>query len=206
MILPTLIAAFALAGQSAQSLECGNLVTRSDSWLIPGWKATLTVHTEDDHAKNSHQCMSKYTLKIVRPDGTSTDSQMYSVIDHWGRLIRFWIDGISPSEHKLIATTIEGEMWQLLVYDLNAPDHAPKIYSLSKDFLPKLSSSCRESLGVVGLTQVGDPVIVGNDLACNEIPRRWKVKQGAAEQHARAVPLTEHEVIMILAPRRRSSN
>jgi len=203
MILPMLIAAFALTGQLAQSLECGNLVTRtSETWFdSAGRKATLTVHTEDDHAKNSHQCMSQYTLRIVRPDGTSTENQMYSVIEDWGRPIKFWIDGISPSEHKLIATTIEGESWQLLIYDLNAPDHAPKVYYLSKESLPKLAPSCRDSLGVVGFTQAGDPVIAGNELTCGDVRRRWKVEQGAAEQHARAVPLPEHEVIMILAPR-----
>ena len=139
---------------------------------------------------------------IVRPDGTSTDSQMYSVIDDWGRSIKFWIDGIA-SDHRLIATTIEGESWQLLVYDLNEPDNAPSVYYLSKSFLPKLSSACRESLGVVGLTRAGDPVIAGNDLAWREVRRRlWKVEQGAAEQHARAVPLPEHYIIMMLAPRR----
>src|SRR6478672_1279417 len=180
MILPMLIAAFALTGQLAQSLECGNLVTRtSETWFdSAGRKATLTVHTEDDHAKNSHQCMSQYTLRIVRPDGTSTENQMYSVIEDWGRPIKFWIDGISPSEHKLIATTIEGESWQLLIYDLNAPDHAPKVYYLSKESLPKLAPSCRDSLGVVGFTQAGDPVIAGNELTCGDVRRRWKVEQG----------------------------
>src|SRR5579859_4081419 len=109
MILPILIAAFALSGQSAQLMQCGNLVTRtSDTWFDSrGRRSTLTVHTEDDHSKNSHQCMSQYTLKIVRPDGTSTDNQMYSVIDDWGRPIKFWIDGIA-SDRRLIATSIEG--------------------------------------------------------------------------------------------------
>ena len=203
--MPMLIVAFALAGQSAQTLECGNLITKtSETW--PDWaggKVSLTVHTEDDHAKDSHQCMSQYTLRIVSPDGTSTDSQVYSVIDDWGRPIKFWISGVSPVVHRLIATIIEGESRQLLVYDLNAPNNSPDVYVLSKVFLPKLSSSCRESLGVVGLTQSGKPVIAGNDLACTrEAHKRWKVEHGAAEQHARVVPMPQHEVVMLLAPRR----
>ena len=205
MFMPMLIAAFALAGQSAQTLECGNLITKtSETW--PDWaggKVSLTVHTEDDRAKDSHQCMSQYTLRIVRPDGTSTDSQVYSVIDDWGRPIKFWISGVSPVVHRLIATIIEGESWQLLVYDLNAPHSSPAVYVFSKGFLPKLSSSCRQSLGVVGLTQSGNPVIAGNDAACTgEAHKRWKVKQDAAEQYARALPMPQHDVIVLLAPRR----
>lgn len=204
--MPMLIAAFALTGQSAVKLECGNLITKtSETW--PDWaggKVSLTVHTEDDHAKDSHQCMSQYTLRIGRPDGTSTDSQVYSVIDDWGRPIRFWISGISPVVHRLIATIIEGDSWQLLVYDLSAPNNSPDVYVLSKGFLPKLSSSCRESLGVVGLTKSGHPVIAGNDLACaSDAHKRWKVKQSAAEEHARVFPMPQHEAVMLLAPRRK---
>lgn len=215
MILPMLMVALALTGQSAQSLECGNLVTRtSESWSnAAGLKVALRVHTEDDHAKNSHQCMSEYTLMIVRPDGTSAENQMYSVIDTWERPIRFWVDGFASNGRKLIATTIEGENWQLLVYDLIEPDHAPEVYDLSMGFPQGLSPSCRESLRAVGMTQAGDPVIAGSDLACREGRRLWKVKQGrpipagnssvgGMSVHARAIPLRDHAVFEILEPRR----
>jgi len=152
MIWHILTVALAVTGQSVQSFKCGNIVTRtSDFWSnAAGVRVALKVHTEDDHSKNSHQCESDYTLMIVRPDGTSTENQMYSVIDNWGRPIRFWIDGFAAKGHKLIATTVEDGSWQLLVYDLNGPDPGPEVYGLSKKFLDALSHSCRDSLRAVG--------------------------------------------------------
>lgn len=214
MILPILMVALAVTGQSVQSLECGNIVTRtSDLWSnSAGLRVALKVHTEDDHAKNSHECESDYTLVIVRPDGTSTESQRYSVIDNWGRPIEFWIDGFASKGHKLIATTIEGGSWQLLVYDLNEPDHGPEVYELSKEFLQALSPSCRDSLRATGVTQEGDPVIKGNDVECSETRRLWKVKHGrripagnlgagGVSMHDRATPLGDHGVFEPLEPR-----
>jgi hypothetical protein len=214
MILPILMVALAMTGQSVQSFECGNIVTRtSDFWSnAAGVRVALKVHTEDDHAKNSHQCESDYTLLIVRPDGTSAENQMYSVIDNWSRPIRFWIDGFAAKGHKLIATTVEGGSWQLLVYDLNGPDRAPEVYEISKEFLDALSHSCRDSLRAVGMTQEGNPVIAGNDAACSETRRLWKVKHGhrmpagnlgagGASMHDQAIPLSNRAAFEPLEPR-----
>jgi hypothetical protein len=214
MILPILMVALAVTGQSAQSFECGNIVTRTSEFLSNsvGLRVALKVHTEDDHSKNSHQCESDYTLMIVRPDGTSTENQMYSAIDNWGRPIKFWVDGFASRGHKVIATTIEGGSWQLLVYDLNGLDHAPEVYELSKGFLRALSPSCRDSLRAVGVTQEGDPVIGGDDVACSETRRSWKVTHGrrisagnlgadGVSMHDRAIPLRDHAVFETLEPR-----
>jgi hypothetical protein len=215
MILPLLIVSLALPGQSIQSFECGNVVTRTSDFAsnAAGLKVALKVHTEDDHAKNSHECMSEYTLMIMRPDGTSSENQMYSVIDQWGRPIKFWIDGFASKGRELIATTIEGQSLQLLVYSLNEQDKAPEVYGLPKAFLQMLSSACRESLRTVGMTQDGEPVIAGNDAACRGNRKLRKLKQGhpiparnlAAEGvsvHARAVPLNDHAIFEPLEPKR----
>jgi hypothetical protein len=214
MILPIMIVALATTGQALQQFECGNIVTKtSEFWSnSAGLRVALRVHTEDDHAKNSHQCESSYTLVIVCPDGTSTENQMYSVIDEWGRPIEFWIDGFASKGHKLIATSIEGESWQTLVFDLKEPELAPEVYLLSKQFLKALSLPCRKSLRTVGITQEGDPVIAGSHSSCGQGHSLWKVKHGPrkvtrniAEAGAtpdQSIPLREHSEFEVLEPRR----
>lgn len=202
-----------MTGQSTQSFECGNIVTRTSDLLSnsAGLRVALKVHTEDDHAQNSHQCESDYTLMVVHPDGTSSENQMYSVIDDWGRPIKFWIDGFVSRGQKVIATAIEGGSWQLLVYDLNELDHAPEVYELGKEFLRSLSPSCRDSLRAVGVSQEGDPVIAADDVACSGTRRSWKVThgripagnlgEGGVSAHDRAIPLRDHAVIDPLEPK-----
>lgn len=213
MILPILVAALAVTGQSTQSFECGNIVTRTSESLSnsAGLRVALKVNTQDDHAKNSHQCESDYTLIVVHPDGTSSENQMYSVIDNWGRPIRFWIDGFAFGGHKVVATAIDGGNWQLLVYDLNELNHAPEVYELAKEFLRALSPSCRDSLRAVGVTQEGDPVIAVDDVTCSPTRRSWKVThghipagspgKGGVSTHDRAILLHDHAAFEPLEPR-----
>ena len=177
---------------------------------MAGLKVAIEVHTEDDHAKNSHQCESTYTLKIVLPDGTSTSNQMYSVIDDWGRSIRFSIDGFASHGHKAIATTVEGKSFQLLVYDLDQTGRAPDVYVIPQGFLRTLSGSCRDSLKAAGLTQDGNPVFRTEGSACNETSGTWEMKHerrkpahdlGAGEpNHDRVLPLRNHAVFEPLDP------
>jgi hypothetical protein len=192
------------------------MVTRtSETWTnAAGLRVALTIHTEDDHMLNSHQCESQYTLTITQPDGTSTGNQTYSVIDNWDRPIQFGIDGFASNGHKLIATTIDGGNPQILVlvYDLNETSHAPEVYNLPNEFLDALSPACRVSVRVVGITREGEPVMRGSDPACVEGHRLWMVRQGRrapagksrayGTTHAQAIPLRDHAVFEILEPRR----
>jgi hypothetical protein len=219
MILPLLLVSLAVAGQSARSLECGNIVTSTSDFRVSpaGLRVALKVHTEDDHSKNSHDCMSEYTLMIVRQDGTSTENQMYSEDDEWGRTIKFWLDGFASKGQELVATTREGKSWELLVFDLNRPDHSPAIFDLPDKFLYTLSPSCRESLRTVGMTSEGEPVIGVDTAVCGKTRRLWKVKQGrlipanslstgGELMQARPIRLGDHAVFERLDPGTALSN
>ena len=87
----------------------------------------------------------------------------------------------------------------------NEPDHVPEVYELSTEFLRALSPYCRHSLRAIGVTQEGVPVIAGNDVACSESRRLWKVKHGrrilagnlgasGVSMHDRTTPIRDHAV------------
>jgi hypothetical protein len=65
------------------------------------------MHAEDDHAKNYHMCVSKYSFTITRADGTSGRQAITSVDDSYGRTIKFWIDGFADTGQPVIATKLD---------------------------------------------------------------------------------------------------
>lgn len=76
MFIPMLIAAFILTGQSVQTLECGNLITKtSETW--PDWaggKVSLTVHTEDDQWRHGDRLTCVLGLSsAIRKQGSEQD-------------------------------------------------------------------------------------------------------------------------------------
>jgi hypothetical protein len=74
-----------------------------------GFTATLKMHSEDDHSKDSHLCAADYTLDISRPDGSITPPfNFYGSDDDWGRPIAFRIDGFSRDGHHVFVLILEG--------------------------------------------------------------------------------------------------
>jgi hypothetical protein len=82
----------------------------------------LQVHTEDDHGKNTHQCMAEYHRHITLPDGreeapdpgygfTNSDAE-------WGRRLSVHLDGFSNDGQHVFGVISEGgKYWFVQVFD-----------------------------------------------------------------------------------------
>jgi len=182
MILLVTVLALSIPGQSAQSIECANSLDRRTEFhsTADGLKIALQVRAADDHSKESYLCMTDYSLVITRPDGTSTERELESIDDAWGRSSKFWIDGFASQGRWLIATIAEGggenPTLQIVVYSLQS-DKAD-IFQVPRQFITQLSSSCQESLRAIGITRLVDPVIGFRKGACDHPARAWRLRQG----------------------------
>src|SRR5271170_3227629 len=60
-----------------------------------GFTVALTMNADDDHSKNSHECMANFAFQVTRPDGTSSVLGFLSSNDKWDRPLVFRIEGYS---------------------------------------------------------------------------------------------------------------
>ena len=99
-----------------QSMDCSNVAdTETGSKVGPGGVlAVLRVHSEDDHSKNSHQCMANYTLRITLPDGRDAAAGLIppmgfiASIGEWGRRLSVHLDGFSDDGQHIFGVISEG--------------------------------------------------------------------------------------------------
>jgi hypothetical protein len=200
MILPILLFSLSLSGQSTQSIECSNFLDRRTEFHsnTDGLRIALQVHAADDHIKETHLCETDYSFLITRPDGTSTARELESIDDSWSRSIKFWIDGFASQGNRIIATIVERgqhSTFQVVVYDLKS-ERAADIYEIPRKFIEQSSSLCQESLKVIGITRLGDPIIAFRNGPHGCPTGAWKVKQGPVvdgeQKPSRPVSLPEH--------------
>lgn len=181
MILPALLLAFSMAGQTPQSIECANFIDRdTESHSIAGGpRIALRVHAADDHNKESHLCQTDYSLVITRSDGTSTEQKIESIDDSWGRPIQFWMDGFALRGRRVIASIMErGEYptFQVVVYSLESGKI--ETFEIPWPFIKQIPSSCRKAFRVVGTTRSGAPVVGFKIGTCDQSRVTWKLRQG----------------------------
>ena len=106
-------------------MDCANLAdTETASKMGPGGVvAVLSVHSEDDHSKNSHQCMASYYLRITLPDGRkeAPDNLPFgfaSSIAAWGRRLSVHLDGFSKDGQHIFGVISEGGKYSFVkVFD-----------------------------------------------------------------------------------------
>jgi hypothetical protein len=123
-----------------------------------GFTATLKMHSEDDHSKDSHLCAADYTLEISRPDGSITPPfNFYGSDDDWGRPIAFRIDGFSRDGHHVFVVILEGAYpgsIETMDYDMSSGSRSKDV-SLDRHFTHHLSRACAETLHIAGISPKG---------------------------------------------------
>jgi hypothetical protein len=115
------------------------------------------MQSDDDHFKNSHLCMTEYTLEISRPDGSSKSFQILDSDDEWGRPLTFRVEGFSSDGRLVLVLLIEGnypESLQAIEFDMS-PGHSVKSVILGRPFTGRLSRDCAASLHIVGTSPAG---------------------------------------------------
>lgn len=150
----------------AEPLKCGN----SDAQTTPlrtaaGFIVVLKMHSEDDHAKNTHLCMVEYYLQATksgdaRPQGDGGYGNLMNSDGDWSRSIALHIDGFSPDGNLAYITLFEGgkdPSIDAIEYDMRTGQSRGVL--MDHSFLGALSPDCASALHIIGLSQRGRMVL-----------------------------------------------
>jgi hypothetical protein len=123
-----------------------------------GFTATLKMHSEDDHSKNSHRCEADYSLQISRPDGSANPPFDFLVgDDDWDRPLAFRIDGFSRDGHHVFVVILDGAYpgsIYTMDYDMSSGSISREV-SLDRHFTRRLSRACAATLHIAGISTKG---------------------------------------------------
>jgi hypothetical protein len=171
MFLPVLL--LLLSSQSYARSQTGYVCGGRDAQTEPlrsasGFSAFLTMHSEDDHDKNAHQCQADYTLQIIRPDGTrvaipagSGPFGFFSSDADWNRPLVFRVDGYSTDGRRVFVLIAEGGQYPLVEaeeFDMTTGSRL-RAEGADRSFLDKLGAACASTLHVSGTTSNGHIVV-----------------------------------------------
>lgn len=144
-----------------------------------GFTVILKMQSDDDHSKNSHQCMAEYALEITRPDGSSKSFQPLASDAEWGRPLNFRVEGFSNGGSHVLILLVEGNYPQSLAaieFDMSS-EHSVKSLNLDPSFTRRLSSNCAATLHIIGTTPAGY-IVLGTETKDGCIrAERWQLAQ-----------------------------
>jgi hypothetical protein len=149
-----------------------------------GFTIVLTMSADDDHSKNSHQCVASFALNVTRLDGTSSVLRFFSSDDEWGRPLAFRIEGFSPDGKHVFIFISEGDYpADITVGEYDITSTVPpggflnevRGAMLAAPFTRRLSRDCAATLHVIGTTPVGY-IVLGTELkdGCTRV-ERWQL-------------------------------
>ena len=162
-----------------QSIDCSNLAdaeTRSKTGP-GGVVAVLSLHSEDDHAKDSHQCMAEYHLRITLPDGRKeapdTGYGFANTIAESGRRLSVHLDGFSNDGQHIFGVISEGGKYSFVqVFDFKRG--GPHVEIAVQQGLSHLKAvKCGTSFAVAGTTNAGEIVLEPNTANQCRTDHRW---------------------------------
>ena len=196
----------AVRGLHGQSMDCANnTTTESRSRTGPGGVvATLKVHSEDDHNKNSHGCMANYTLRIRLPDGRDGAAGLIppmgfaSRIGAWGRRLSVHLDGFSTDGQHIFGVISEGGKYSFVqVFDFKRDGSHVEI-QVQQGLSYLKAANCGTSFAVAGTTNAGEIVLEPNTANRCRMDHRWVLNKAGSLRE-----LTKNDSLMPLyAPQR----
>ena len=171
IFLPVLL--LMLSSQSRAQSQTGYVCGDRDAHTeLPrstsGFSAFLTMHSEDDHGKNTHQCQADYTLHIIRPDGTRTVPParsgflgFFSSDGEWSRSLVFRVDGYSVDGKRVFVLIAEGGQYPFIEaegFDMTTGSLL-RAEGADRFLLDKLGAACASTLHISGTTSDGHIVV-----------------------------------------------
>jgi hypothetical protein len=170
MFLPALI--LLLSSQSPARTQTGYVCGVRDAATdtvrsTAGFTASLTMHSEDDHGKNSHECQADYSLHVIHPDGTRIDGPPafgafgFFVSDaDWNRPLMFRIDGFSHDGKRVFIFIEEGGQYSFSAQEFDMVNGASlRDEGADLSFFNKLGPACAATLHIAGTTASGHIVL-----------------------------------------------
>jgi len=141
--------------------------------------ATLVVHSEDDHSKNSHDCLAIYKLRITLPDGRDGAAELmpsmgfFSSDAGWGRRLSVHLDGFSADGRHIFGVISEAGKYSFVtVFDFNRDGPSTEIQV--QNGLSRLrEANCGTSFAVAGTTDRGELVLEPNTTNPCRKDHRW---------------------------------
>lgn len=183
-LLFLLVVAFCALGQS---IDCENNVTaESRSRAGPGGiVAVLIVHSDDDHGKNTHDCMASYTLRITLPDGRDGAAGLIPPMDfissdaEWGRPLSVHLDGFSKDGKHIFGVITEGGKYSFVqVFDFRR-DGSLSDVQIKGGMARLRAANCGTSFAVAGTNTKGELVLEPNTGSRCRGDHRWALdKEG----------------------------
>jgi hypothetical protein len=145
---------------------CGNRDGQTESLRsAAGFGAFLSMQSEDDHGKNSHECQADYSLHIIRPQGSRIDGPsafaFSSSIAEWNRPLTFRIDGFSPDGKRVFIFIKEGGQYSSIYtteFDM-VTGSSLRDEGADPSFLKKLGPACAATLHIAGTAPSGQIVL-----------------------------------------------
>jgi hypothetical protein len=140
--------------------------------------AVVRVRSEDDHNKDSHQCMANYHLRITLPDGreeTPDSSPMgfSNSAAEWGRRLSVHLDGFSSDGQRIFGVISESGKYSFVhVFDFRRGGASVEIpVKLGWSYLR--AAKCGTSLAVTGTTNAGEIVLEPNTAERCRTDHHW---------------------------------
>ncbi len=161
---------FAVSAAMGQSINCLNNVTvESRPRAGPdGAIGILVVHSEDDHGKNTHLCMSMYSLRILLTDGHDAAAGLIPAMGffgsdgEWGRRLSIHFDGFSTDGDHLFGVLSEGGKYSFAtVFDFRRDGSHSEI-QIRDGSAGLRAARCGTSFAVAGRTFRGELVLQPN--------------------------------------------
>jgi hypothetical protein len=142
-----------------------------------GVVAVLRVHSEDDHAKDSHECMAEYHLHITGPAGheeaPDTGYGFYNSRGEWGRRLSAHLDGFSNDGQHIFGVISEGgNASSVTVFDFRRGGAHVEIF-VREGWSHLRAVKCGTSFAVAGTTKAGEIVLEPNTANQCRIEHRW---------------------------------
>lgn len=179
MVLLTSVLGMSLQLSSAVSVSCENLqdIRGPVMHSSTGFAAAVALHSEDDHGKNTHLCLSQYDLIFSGPAGTpNRRDNIDNSDDAWGRPISFQIAGFARKGTQVAVVITEGRLptnVEIILYDMTSSS-AQSSYVPSR-FITHLGNACSKTLHLSGSLD-GFPVISTSVTSTCAQAKSWLVK------------------------------
>jgi hypothetical protein len=156
-------------------MDCANIAdTQSKEVRGPGGvAAVLTVHSEDDHGKNTHACNAEYGL-VLTPSDEAEAKRFYSSDADWGRRLSVHLDGFSQDGKHVFGVISEGgEYSSVVVFDYDMARRHAELIKIEAGLTRLRAAKCGTSFAVSGIGGAGSIVLEPNTASPCKSEHRW---------------------------------